>query len=247
MVDGADAEGWSEVASGWSELWGAFALPAQRALIAASGIGPGTRVLDAGCGTGEFLAVLREVGADPIGVDPASGMRELAEARGFTVKRGDAEHLPLADASVEVVTAVNALHFADDTTAALREFARVLVPGGLVAVANWAEHSSNDVDVIERALAEADGDEPPPDGPLSTAGGLEAAVTDAGLRVVASGVVDTPWRAADDDTLIRGILLGEDAAGLAERGPTVIAAAEPFRDGSGYLLRNAFRWVVAKT
>jgi SAM-dependent methyltransferase len=251
MADGSDAADWSAVAAGWSELWGETARPAQDALIGAAGIAPDTRVLDVGCGSGEFLRVLTDAGAQATGVDPAAGMRERARASGAEVHAGDAEHLPFPDGSFDVVTAVNALQFAEDIDAALREFARVLAPGGRIAIANWAEHERNDIDVLERALAQADGDELLADGPLRAAGGLEAALGDAGFRVVASGIVDIPWRAADDETLVRGILLGEDEEGLAERGPTVIAAAALFRDrdtdrdGGGYLLRNSFRWAVA--
>lgn len=245
-ADAAHAEGWSAAAAGWSELWGTFARPVQNALIDAARITPGSRVLDVGCGTGEFLARLREVGADAVGVDPAAGMRAVASAKGFDVRRGDAEDLPFADASFDVVTAVNAVQFADDITAALREFARVLSPGGRIALASWAEGERNDIDVIERAVAEADESEPLPDGPLRAPGGLEAALAEAGIRVEASGLVAMPWRAAEDDSLVRGILLGEDPATLDELRPVVVAAATPFRTGDGYLLRNAFRWAVGQ-
>lgn len=244
MVDESDAAVWSEVADGWSRLWSGFTRPVHEALIAATGIAPGTRVLDVGCGSGELLATVRALGAEAAGVDPASGMRALALRTGADIRDGDAEHLPFADGSFDVVVAVNALQFADDTTAALREFARVLAPGGRIGVSNWAEGARNDVDAIERAVAEADDSEPHPDGPLRPAGGLEAAFRDAGVRVRASGVVDTPWRATDDRTLVRGILLGEDEGFLREMGPVVLAAAAPFRDGEGYLLRNAFRWAA---
>jgi SAM-dependent methyltransferase len=244
VIDNANAEGWSQIAVEWSLLWGTFARPAQDALIAAAGIGPRERVLDVGCGAGEFLTVLRDAGAHAEGVDPASGMRELAAAPGFVVREGDAAHLPFADASFDVVTAVNALQFADDTTAALREFARVLLPSGRVAVANWAENERNDIDVIERAVAEADESEPLPDGPLRLQGGLEAAFAEAGLTVIASGLVEAPWLVPDADALVRGILLGEDSDVLDDLRATVVDAASPFRTGDGYLLRNAFRWAV---
>ena len=247
MVDGADAAGWSAVAAGWSALWGSFAAPAQDELIAQCGIAAGTRVLDVGCGSGEFLARLRQEGADPIGADPAPAMVAAASVHAPVVE-ADAEHLPFESGRFDAVTAVNALQFADDTSAALREFARVLVPGGRIGIANWAEAARNDIDVIERAVAEALEEEHLPDGRLRPAGGIEGAMTDAGLEVIASGIVVTPWHARDDTTLVRGMLLGEDAATLAELHRVVVAAAAPFRtpDG-GYLLRNHFRWAVAVT
>ena len=246
MVNGADADGWSDVAAGWAELWGDFATPAQDALIEHCSIAMGTRVLDVGCGSGEFLARLRERGADPTGADPAPDMVAAASANANVVL-AEAESLPFEPGRFDVVTAVNALQFADDTTAALREFARVLSADGRVGIANWAEGSLNDIDVIERAVTAALDDEQLPDGPLRPAGGLEKAMTDAGLDVVAAGIVDVPWRADDDETLVRGILLGEDAATLAELHAVVVESAAPFRTADGgYLLRNAFRWAVAR-
>lgn len=246
MVDGADADGWSEVAAGWAELWGSFAEPAQDALIAASGIGPGTAVLDVGCGSGEFLSRLRAIGAEPVGADPAPLMVAAASAHADVVL-ADAEHLPFDSGRFDVVTAVNALQFAADTRAALTEFARVLAPGGRIAIANWAEAARNDIDVIEQAVAAALDDEQLPDGPLRPAGGLEEAMTDAGLEVVSSGIVDVPWHASGDAVLVRGILLGEDAATMAQLHAVVVEAAAPFRrPEGGYVLHNAFRWVVAR-
>ncbi|WP_019179591.1 class I SAM-dependent methyltransferase [Microbacterium yannicii] len=247
MVDGADISGWSDVAAGWAELWGSFAAPAQDELIARCAIGPGTRVLDVGCGSGEFLARLREAGAEPTGAEPAPAMAAAASAHAPVVQ-ADAENLPFEKGRFDVVTAVNALQFADDTTAALREFARVLGPGGRIGVANWAEAARNDVDVLERAVARALDEEQAPDGPLRPAGGIEAAMADAGLEVVSAGMAPAPWRAADETSLVRGILLGEDDATMAELHDVVVTAAVPFRTADGgYELRNAFRWAVAIT
>ena len=80
-MDGADRDRWSAVAADWSELWGGFAGPAWDAVVTATGIGPGPRVLDVGCGSGELLAYLGRLGASPAGVDPAPGMVELARSR----------------------------------------------------------------------------------------------------------------------------------------------------------------------
>jgi len=244
--DGHD--GWSALAGEWSELWGAAAEPAQRALVAASGIGPGSRVLDVGCGSGEFLRLLNGLGAEASGIDAAPGMVTAARAAAplADVRVGEAEELPWPDAAFDVVTAVNALQFAEDTVGALEEFARVTVDGGFVAVANWAEGALNDLDHIEAAVAEADGEEPQPDGDLRLAGGLEGALADAGLRLVAAGVVEVPWTAADDATLLRGVLLGEDASVVRDLAPVVLAAAQRFRSGEGYRLVNRYRFAVGQ-
>jgi SAM-dependent methyltransferase len=213
------------------------------------GIGSGTRVLDVGCGAGDLLVHLARLGAAPAGIDPAPGMVARSRGRlpGADIRLGAADRLPWPDDRFDVVTAINAIQFADDTDAALAELVRVTVPGGHVAVSNWAEGGCNDLDTIEDAVARADGGEPLPDGDLRHPGGLEALLRDAGLVVVASGLVETPWSAPDDDTLVRGVLLGEDPETVAAKAPTVVGAAQPFRtpDG-GYRLVNAFRYAVGR-
>jgi SAM-dependent methyltransferase len=244
-----DPYGWSAMAADWAELWGSVADPAQRILISESGIAPGTRVLDVGCGSGEFLAAIAEVGAIPAGIDPARGMVERARARVLEadVRLGGVEELPWADASFDVVTAVNSLQFADDTLEALGEMMRVAGPGGLIAVANWAERAQNDLDTIEVAVAAAYGEEPRPDGELRFEGGLEEVFSDAGLELRSVGLVDVAWEADDADALVRGVLMGAEPAEQRAIAPIVVEAAQPFRrrDGS-YRLVNAFRYAIGR-
>lgn len=247
MVDGSDTDGWSHVAAGWASLWGSLADPARVAIMNATSIEPGSRVLDAGCGSGEFLQLLRDRGAHAVGADPAAEMVTLARAVGVEVVVADIENMPFEKDSFDVATAVNALQFADDTTVALRELGRVVRTGGFIAIANWAEGSLNDVDVVERAIADALDEERPPDGPLRPAGGIETAFVATGLEVVEAGVVETPWVARDEETLAQGILLGEDQDTIAELRSIMVAAAAPFRDArGGFTLRNSFRWAVAR-
>jgi SAM-dependent methyltransferase len=250
VVDGADADRWSDAAEGWAELWTRFAEPAWRAVAEAAGVGPGSRVLDVGCGGGGFLAHVAALGAAVAGVDPAPGMVAVARRTvpAADVRDGDAERLPWPAASFDVVTAFNALQFADDPEAALAELSRVAVPGGRVAVANWAEDARNDLATIEAAVAAAAGEEPAPEGELRQAGELEKLLAGVGLADVVAGLVELPWRAAGDDELVRGVLLGEDEAAIAATAPAVVAAARPFRQaGGGYRLRNAFRFAVGST
>lgn len=205
-MDRANPDRWSAVAADWSELWGGFAGPAWDAVVTATGIGPGSRVLDVGCGSGELLAYLGRLGASPAGVDPAPGMVELARSRvpAADVRPGTFEHLPWPDGSFDVVTAFNALQFADDTLDALAEGTRVARPGGHVAVANWAEGDRNDLNTLEAAVATAAGEALLPDGDLRQPGGLERLLADAGLVDVTGGLAELPWEVPDDDTLVRG-------------------------------------------
>ncbi|WP_182111863.1 class I SAM-dependent methyltransferase [Actinotalea sp. JY-7876] len=245
---GADEDPWSAVAEGWSQLWGPSGAPVWPVLLGTTGVGPGTRLLDVGCGSGELLRAARGRGGDAVGVDPAPGMaRRAARHAPGAVVIASADDLPFPDATFDVVTCVNALHLADDVDDALAEAVRVLRPDGWVALAGWAEGSRNDLQRIEAAVARRAGDDVPPDGLLHREGGFEELLRDAGLAPVAAGLVEVPWQVPDDDALVRGVLLGEDAAGLADARAMVVEAARPFRspDG-GYRLVNRYRWAVAR-
>jgi SAM-dependent methyltransferase len=95
---------------------------------------PGRKVLDLGAGTGKLTATLLAAGADVTSVEPDPAM--LAELRRslphVESRPGSAEAIPLADGSVDVVMAGNALHWFDMAEAG-PEIARVLKPGGVLA------------------------------------------------------------------------------------------------------------------
>jgi SAM-dependent methyltransferase len=90
-----------------------------------------TRVLDLAAGTGKLTRQLVSRGLDVVAVEPLAGMREqLASAvPGVPVRAGTAEHIPLADGSVDAVLVAQAWHWVDPSRA-VPEVARVLVPGG---------------------------------------------------------------------------------------------------------------------
>ena len=99
------------------------------------GLRPGKRVLDLAAGTGKFTALLVPTGADVVAIEPVREMGdELRSAvAGVEVLEGTAEAIPLPDASVDAVTVAQAFHWFD-APAALGEIARVLHPGGGLAM-----------------------------------------------------------------------------------------------------------------
>jgi ubiquinone/menaquinone biosynthesis C-methylase UbiE len=118
-----------------SRMWWYRALHA-RLLHALEGIsGP---VLDAGCGTGGFLAALRERWPDLklFGVEWAgiAAARAMAKS-GVAIVRGSVNALPFADSSFAAAVSADVLcHMAVQPQAALAELRRVLRPGGRLVV-----------------------------------------------------------------------------------------------------------------
>ncbi|WP_020650585.1 methyltransferase domain-containing protein [Solimonas variicoloris] len=95
-------------------------------------------VVDLGCGSGPALPALRARYPDAalVALDRAAGM--VAQARGRDAAQGliaDAQALPLATASVDLLFSNLALQWCSRRQAALDEAARVLAPGGLLALA----------------------------------------------------------------------------------------------------------------
>jgi SAM-dependent methyltransferase len=103
----------------------------------------GNRVLDVGCGTGAFAAALAERRARVWGVDPSPEMLARAttvSGRAVGFKLGRAEALPFKTAWFDRAVFRLVIHLVDRPTA-LREAARVLVPGGRIVIATFSpEH-----------------------------------------------------------------------------------------------------------
>jgi ubiquinone/menaquinone biosynthesis C-methylase UbiE len=99
-------------------------------------VGDGSRVVEAGCGTGHWTAFVQALGCRSVGVDPSREMLARAATRdGITVVRGCAERLPFRDAAVDRVICVNAWHHFADPAAFVTEARRVLRDsGGLLAI-----------------------------------------------------------------------------------------------------------------
>jgi SAM-dependent methyltransferase len=254
---------WGTDPQAWADLAESHNLPLFEAVLDAVGVGPGTRLLDVGCGSGLTLVLAARRGAIPAGLDVSPGLLGIARGRlpsvgqhGADLRDGDMESLPFADATFDAVTGVNAFQFAGDPRRALREAARVLRPGGRLVASLFAAPERSQGTVTHEAMTalippERAADHAPY--ALSAPGNLEASLVSAGLTLDASGEVVCTWHYASMDEAIRALLCSAGGARAAEAaGPGAVRdalrpALTRFQDPEtgAVTLDNTFRWVAA--
>lgn len=131
----------SSPAEHYDRFMGRYTEPLARALVDATGIEAGMRVVDVGCGPGGLTTELagRLGGENVAAIDPAAQFVAACRERvpGADVREGVAEQLPWEDASFDAALSCLVLAFMSDADAGLTEMARVTKPGGTVAACMW--------------------------------------------------------------------------------------------------------------
>jgi demethylmenaquinone methyltransferase/2-methoxy-6-polyprenyl-1,4-benzoquinol methylase len=131
----------------------------RRFLVSRLEVGPDARVLDVATGTGAVsLELVRQHGCAVVGLDRSPQMLDVARsrvaARGLDsrieLQQGRAETLPFPDESFDGLTVTYLLRYVDDPAATLRELARVVRPGGTMALLEFGVPQSP----VPRALWE---------------------------------------------------------------------------------------------
>jgi ubiquinone/menaquinone biosynthesis C-methylase UbiE len=193
-------------------------------LVEEAGLLPGQRVLDVACGTG----IVARTAADRLGSHVTVVGLDLNDAMLTVARRlrpdidwrqGDAADLPFPDGSFDVVLCQSGLMFFPDVPRALREMARVVIPGGSVAVQVWdrrevqpayapfievaAGHAGPEaIDLLSTYFSRGDLDE------------LGRALSSAGLEVTGTRTETTALRFPSVDAFV---MTEVNATPLAER------------------------------
>jgi demethylmenaquinone methyltransferase / 2-methoxy-6-polyprenyl-1,4-benzoquinol methylase len=104
--------------------------------LAAEVVHPGDRVLDAACGTGDLAVAAERAGGTVTGLDFSERMLERARSKSSSIEwvQGDVMELPFEDGSFDAATIGFGIRNVSDLEGGLRELARVLRPGGRLAV-----------------------------------------------------------------------------------------------------------------
>lgn len=248
---------WSAGAADWAELQEPMCTPLFEAMLKATSVGAGTRMLDAGCGAGTASLLAAERGAQVAGLDAAPALVAVAAARvpGADFRVGELEELPYADDSFDVVIAANAVQYTSDRAATMRELSRVCRPVGRVALAVWALPDKVDFKVIFKAVVEMLPEPPPGDGPfgLSSPEKVHDLFSRAGMTVVDHGEVNCPFHYPNEESFWRATRSGGPIIGAMRKvgeekvRQSVLRAVQPMTTSEGaiHLRQNYFQYFVA--
>ena len=210
--------------------------PAWGAVADIAEIGPGTRVLDVGCGTGGFCALAAGRGALVHGIDGLADRIECARRRvaGGDFRVGLIEFLPWSEDSFDVVTGFNSFQYAFDVETALREALRVTRPGGRIVVSKWGRPEDNEFFAFLRELGMSTAD---PRDPVDAAFERLGLVPEVDADVPA--VMEMP-----DDAALAAALASAGAEAPADR---IVDAASAWRRPDGaYRFANRIRYRVLR-
>jgi ubiquinone/menaquinone biosynthesis C-methylase UbiE len=162
-------DGWQRVADKYDSVWSGVTRQFIPYLIDAAGVLAGMPVLDVACGPGYVSAAVKKLGANPTGIDFSKKMVEIATKMfpGITFCEGDAQELPVRDASYDrVLMNFGLLHLSQPEKACAEAF-RVLRSGGKLGFTIWAEpHENPGGKIVNDAIeAHADLNVEMPEGP----------------------------------------------------------------------------------
>lgn len=258
----AELQGWDRKAGYWDDTLGAVTLGAVGPLLDAVGAAPGVRLLDIACGTGALAAEAARRGAEAIGMDFAPAMVAEAARRhpGVAFRVGDAEAIPLPDASVDAVTCSFGMLHMERPERVLAEVARVLRPGGAgrFAITAWAPDGEFFALVGRAVQAHADTGVPLPSAPpifkFADESECRSALAAAGFAETAFRSLPLAWSArapeAVLDLLYRGTvrtpmlieMQTPEVRAAIER--AILGGAERYRRGDGSIV---LRWPALLT
>lgn len=247
---------WGSRAADWAYLFEPYARPANEAVLGRCGVGPGTRLLDVGCGSGYALRMAADRGARVSGLDASESLVAIARARTpeADLRAGDMFDLPWEDAGFDVVTSFNSIWAGCDE--AVAEAARVLVPGGWFGMTFWGPPKRMGHFAYFAVVAELS----PPEhaaanvslGDTGRPGVAEAMVEGAGLTVRERGSVTVVSEFPDLDVFVRAALAaGPSVPAIEHAGEERFAAglraayADAVVPGIGLRIPSDFTFLTA--
>jgi len=251
---------WDLASTEYDPLWEEQLAPARNGMLAFAALAPDERVLDLACGTGLVtLNAARSVGpgGSVLGTDISGHMIEIAQQRALeqqlsnvAFQRMDAETFDLPRASFDVVLCSLGLMYVPDPQHAVREWLRVLKPGGRVAIAVWGKRvNCGWSPVFPIVDAEVDTEVCPLFFSLGEPDALAQLCSDAGFERVEQQRIASVLCYADADEACDAAFIGGpvalawsrfDAETRARARARYKHAIEPWRRSQGYRIPGEF-------
>ncbi|GGK97067.1 class I SAM-dependent methyltransferase [Deinococcus radiotolerans] len=207
-----------------------FLAQAARFVADAAGVQPGEAVLDVMTGTGAVAAEVVGRAGRVVGVDVSAGMLTQAQRRvpGAAFVRGDAASLPFPDGTFDVAVCAAGVFFLPDMPGGVREWARVVRPGGRVVVSSFGAGLLGPLPGLWRARLAWAGLKPgaPPLGRLPTPEALADVLRAAGLTDVQATLNPLTYTLPDVGARWADIRAGLEGVPLASLSPQEVAALE---------------------
>lgn len=227
----ANARQFDRIAADYDAL--GFLTQAALALAAALDVAPTDRVLDIATGTGTVALALAPSAAEVVGTDIAPAMLEQARQRAAGRSNvqfvlAEATALPFADQSFDVVVCGAGLFFVPDMVAALREWRRVLRPGGEVVFSAFGRGLLGPLPGLWRERLAGEGVKPgaPPLGRIGTVEAAKDLLIQAGFAEVTAELTPLPYTLATSAARWADIRVGLEGLPLAQFTPEVQARLE---------------------
>jgi ubiquinone/menaquinone biosynthesis C-methylase UbiE len=252
--------GWDKAAQRYERAWQAQLEPAQTAMLDMAGPIPGKRVLDVACGTGLVTfraAALVAPGGGVVGTDLSEEMVAMARERAragavanVAFERMDAENLAFDADTFDVALCALGLMYVPDPEKAVREFNRVLRPGGRTACAVWGQRSRCGwAEIFPIVDARVQSEVCPMFFRLGTGNALERAFAEAGFTAVSCRRLSTRLAYASPAEACEAAFAGGPVALAYSRFTDELRAAahgeylhsiEAYREDAGYSVPGEF-------
>ena len=144
MTDAIPPVDYNRIAASYDQRYTVSRMPGvEAALLEMVQIHQPAVILEAGCGTGHWLEVLRPTGGQVYGLDLSPGMLAKAHQAGLhELVCGRATRLPLAAESCDLIFCVNAIHHFGEPQRFIHEAHRLLRPGGILAITG-SDHATS--------------------------------------------------------------------------------------------------------
>jgi ubiquinone/menaquinone biosynthesis C-methylase UbiE len=240
-----ELETWARCSENYLDTFSMFTNSTVPALVDATGISAGSKVLDVGCGPGNTSAAIASFGADVTGIDFSAQMLHVARTNypDISFLQADVENIPVENDTFDAVTANYVVHHLADPVRVFSEITRVLKPNGRFAFIVWGPPEEQSAIGAFFAAVEAHHDlEELPHGPLFGVTDYEtfqSMIDKGGLNDFKLSKRVTEWKCATLEPVVNGMATWANLAAFPDDMRNRILKSmevncQPYADARGF-------------